>query len=313
MRRLGFTLLEVVFVIVIMGILSKFGMEFLSQAYKNFIYSNVNYTLQANSAAAVESIAARLQYRIKDSIIARAIAPKTPEFQAVASSTLDRNATVLEWVGSDIEGFRGEKLPKWSGVIDLYNSETNLTQLKSPETNTTSLNNLIGVLSHSSGTDIDDAAIYFVGSNSNINTGYGWQGGGLTDHNTSVMHSIRRSTAAGEEDILIATNGLSGADNNFSGTDIYEYYQLAWTAYAVEHNTSANGGNNNLTLYYDYQPWKGEAYTTGKSFMIMENVDTFRFKAIGSVVKIQVCVTTDLIQGDTGEGGYSLCKEKTIY
>jgi len=39
----------------------------------------------------------------------------------------------------------------------------------------------------------------------------------------------------------------------------------------------------------------------------MENVDTFRFKAIGSIVKIQVCIKTDLVED------YSLCKEKTIY
>ncbi len=44
----------------------------------------------------------------------------------------------------------------------------------------------------------------------------------------------------------------------------------------------------------------------------MENVSTFRFKSVGSVIKIQVCVKSDIIDGNAA-GGYSLCKEKTIF
>ena len=293
MRRLGFTLIELIFVIVIMGILSKFGIEFLAQAYNSFIFSSVNNTLQAQSGTAVESIASRLQYRIKDSIIARKPGADLTNYKALASSDYAETATILEWVGSDIEGFRGNSLPNWSGIIDIDASTK--TILNSPRTNTTAINNLIGILSHGSGTGINNAAIYFIGSDSDIDN-YGWDGMALTDHNTSVMHRIN-STAADE-----FISGIGGVD--FSGSDVYEYYQLAWTAYAVVH--SADG---NLTLHYDYQPWEGESYLSAgtKKDLLMQNVDTFRFKAIGSIVKIQVCVNTDLVEG------YSLCKEKTIF
>jgi len=306
-------MLELVFVIVIMGILGKFGVEFIMQAYRNFIYANVNASLQANSEMAVELIASRLQFRVKDSIIARLNDGDLTHFKALAGSDYNETSTVLEWVGSDVEGFRGDSnatniLPNWSGVIDLRDSETNTTQLKSPETNSTRVNSLIKVLSYL-GSDINDSAIYFVGSDSNIKTGYGWDGNALSDQNTSVMHPIRQSNVAGEEDIFIPINGATGADNNFSGVDAYEYYQLAWTAYAIEHNTTSN----DLILHYDYQPWRGEDYLhDGKSQVIMENVSTFRFKAVGSVVKIQVCVKSDIIDGGTS-GGYSLCKEKTVF
>jgi len=298
MRKSAFTLLELIFVIVIIGILSKFGIELLFQAYKNFIFSSVNNALQSNSAAAVETIASRLQYRIKDSVIARINSGNQNDFQALASSSYGDTATILEWVGSDIDGFRGDSLPMWSGIIDLRHPNTNESVLVSPETNTTELNTLIEVLSNG-GSDINDSALYFIGSDSDINN-YGWNGVALTNHTTSVMHPIRSNGTVNQ---FVPIDGATGADNTFAGTNVYEYYQLAWSAYAVVH-TPADG---NLTLYYDYQPWQGDGYASGKAIVLMENVDTFRFRAVGSTVKIQVCVKTDLM------GDYSLCKEKTIF
>lgn len=302
MRRYAFTLLELIFVIVIMGILSKFGVEFLTQAYNNFIFSSINNALQSNSAAAVETIASRLQYRIKDSVIAR---ETDFTFSALAGYTAG-TAPILEWIGTDIDSLRGNSsnLPHWSGIIDLNPSST--TSLVSPGTDTGDVNTLIGVLSNG-GSGINDAALYFIGSDSDINN-YGWNGTALTDHNTSVMHSIRRSTVVGEENLFIPTRGDTGADNTFTDTNVYEYYQLAWSAYAVgisDYDATTKTGT--LMLYYDYQPWKGERYTDGTPVKLMDNVSTFRFKAVGAIVKIQVCVNSDLVED------YSLCKEKTIF
>jgi prepilin-type N-terminal cleavage/methylation domain-containing protein len=303
MRKSAFTLLELIFVIVIIGILSKYGIELLSQAYKNFIFSSVNNALQANSAAAVESIAAKLQYRIKDSVIAK---QTDGNYQALASNT-DLTAPILEWVATEVDGFRGNvgTLPLWSGIIDLDASIAPKT-LVSPGTDTGALNTLIGILSDG-GSGIDNAAIYFIGSDSDIETGYGWEGAITTQD--VAMHPIRRSTVVGEETLLISTNGATGVDNNFTGADVYEYYQLAWTAYAVgisDYNATGNG-TGTLMLYYDYQPWEGETYANGKSAVLMDDVSTFQFRAAGSVIKIQVCVNSDLMED------YSLCKEKTIF
>ena len=298
MRRAAFTLLELIFVIVIMGILAKFGVELLSQAYQNFIFSSVNNRLQSQSEAAVETIASRLQYRIKDSVIARRT---NGTFVGLAGNT-DPTIPILEWVASDIDGFRGNSavLPHWSGVIDI-DASTAPTTLVSPGTDTVALNTLIGVLSNG-GSTIDDAAIYFVGSDSDVQTGYGWNTatGPITTQN-EAMHPI--NDVAGQP-----TQFVSGVGVDFSGVDIYEYYQLAWTAYAVgitDYNLSNNTGT--LRLYYDYQPWKGESYADAKNEVLMDNVSTFKFRAAGSIVKIQVCVKDDLVEE------YSLCKEKTIF
>jgi len=300
--RSAFTMLELIFVIVIIGILSKFGVEFVAQSYKNFIFSNINNTLQSQSATAVEFIASRLQHRIKDSIIAR---KDNGDFKALASSDYDQDATILEWIGTNVEGFRGDYLPYWSGVIDL--DLCNSTKIVSPETNTTKINSQIGVLSNG-GSTIDDSAIYFIGSNTDITTGYGWDTNNLAtnlamiDIQQGAMHPIRKD--ATNENEFIPINGTTGADNNFTGVNVYEYYKLAWSAYALVHNTT----DKSLRLHYDYQPWKNESYANAKNFLLMENVSSFRFMAVGSIVKIQVCVESDLTNEE-----YSICKEKTIY
>ncbi|MDQ7059830.1 MAG: prepilin-type N-terminal cleavage/methylation domain-containing protein [Sulfurimonas sp.] len=192
MKRYAFTMLELVFVIVIIGILGKFGVEFIAKAYKSFIFTSVNHNLQSNSAMAVEVIASRLQYRIKDSIIARR--PSNPPlatdpFDALAdvNNTIAAQYTVLEWISADIDGFRGDSKPYWSGIADVDNPAvlpppiTNL--LISPETNTTAINNLIQILSDDGNvgtppTTIANAALYFIGSNSDIIDDYGWSGNG---------------------------------------------------------------------------------------------------------------------------------------
>jgi len=305
MKRLAFSMLELIFVIVIMGILGKFGVEFISKAYKNFIYTKINTTLQNNSASAVEFIATRLQYRIKDSIISRQPTGNATDYEALSSvAPDDQSYTILEWIGTDIDGFRGDTVPYWSGVIDIDAPGAGTSVLISPQTNTTSINTLIGILSEGN-SSISNAAIYFIGSGSDITQDYGWSGNTLymQDQNGS-MHPINSNGN---------TNEFIPKANNFSGVDIYEYYKLAWSAYAVSLEHNATNNTDNLFLYSNYQPWEGESYTQAtKKDLLMQNVDTFRFMSIGSIVKLQICVKSDIIDGDS-TGGYSICKEKTVY
>ncbi|MBU0632019.1 type II secretion system GspH family protein [bacterium] len=71
-----------------------------------------------------------------------------------------------------------------------------------------------------------------------------------------------------------------------------------------------NNTDSNLTLYYNYRPWLGETYLDGNKSVVMQNVDTFRFRAAGDLIKVQLCITDSNISRD---GGYSICKEKTVF
>jgi prepilin-type N-terminal cleavage/methylation domain-containing protein len=296
-KRYAFTMVELIFVIVVIGILSKFGVEFLRQAYDNFIATKVNNELQAKSQFALEFIAKRLQYRIKDSIIAR---KDDNTFTALASaSTTDY--TILEWVGTDIENLRGNTTPNWSGIIDIDASSANL--LVSPDTNTTALNSMISILSNGTA-GIDDAALYFIGSNNDVSTAYGWTypAATFTAQQGMAMHPIQRPAGGA------ITQFESSIGVNFGGVDLYEYYQLAWSAYAVRLEDGDGDGNaDDLVFYYNYRPWAGKKYSDVNGTLLMQDVDTFQFMAIGSVVKIQICTTNDLLEE------YSLCKEKTVF
>jgi len=305
-KRAAFTMLELVFVIAVMGIIGKFGVEFLAQAYKSFIYSSVNQALHSNSTLAVQQISSRLQNRLRDSVIARTGA--VVSYTSLSSVSSATTYTVLEWVAVDEEGFRGLDEPHWSGIIDVNDPTASINLLVSPATNTTKANQLILNLSNSN-SDINDSSLYFVGSNNDID-GYGWDGNAIIDQN-QVMHPIEKT---GNE------NQFAPQVGNFSGVTIYEYYKLAWTANAIvleNYNTGKYAGLNmgDLLFYYDYQPWAGEKfYDAGvKKAILMENVSTFAFTAIGSVIKIQVCVKSEIIDGRNDNGGYSLCKEKTIF
>ncbi|SFV65148.1 FIG00469922: hypothetical protein [hydrothermal vent metagenome] len=300
MKRYAFTMIELIFVIVIMGIIGKFGIEFLAQAYKTFIFSSINNKLQSDSGYAVEYISKRLENRIKESLIARKTiaslpaAPDTVPINFAAGNTYN----VLEWVSADVEGFRGlsdalPNLPAWSGIIDLYNPASRATVLVSPGTDTGDIDTLIKALSYGD-SDISDAALYSIGANSNVMESFGWSGI-LTQ--SGIMHPVT-STA-------ISNQFQSSNEEDFTNADISEYYKLSWTANAVEYQDNGSGSGT-LTFYWDYQPWNGDTLANAKHAVIMENVSTFQFRAIGSTIKIQVCTKSILVEE------YSLCKEKTI-
>ena len=303
MKRNAFSMLELIFVIVIMGIIGKFGVEFLAQSYKNFIFSSINNRLQADSEFAVEFIAARLQHRIKDSVIAKTatnsatVAPTTVPINQADQTIADYR--VIAWIATDIEGFRGLSngatpyLPNWSGIIDLYDPLSTNTLLVTPGTNTTDINTLIDILSYKS-SSIADAAIYSIGANSDVMTSFGWSG---VVTQTGIMHPIT----------LAAANQFQSSNlSTFTGSDISEYYKLSWTANAIGYQDNGSGKSGTLTFYWDFQPWNGDTIANAKSAVLMENVSTFQFRAIGSIMKIQVCTKSTVVEE------YSLCKEKTI-
>jgi len=287
--RKAFTLIELIFVIIIFGILSGFGAELLYKVYENYVYSNTFNRLENQSEAAVKQIANRLQYRIKDSTIVRNSLGSTVEpIGGTLANTLG-NENVLEWIGIDIDGWRGRNntSPDWSGFIDLNNVNTSATNLHTPATKTDATSGASG-----------DRAIFFIGSNVDLNSNaFGWTG--AVTGQTGAMHPISNITTAD----TIKPKGAT----TFTGEDVYEYYQLSASAFAVELNTTTN----NLTLYYDYQPWSGEsASANGKSALIMENVSSFKFTSMGDILVIQVCVSDNNV---TGVGEYAVCKEKVVF
>lgn len=316
LMRKAFTMLELIFVIVVMGIIGTIGAEIFRSTYDSYMSSSVNNRLQYETELALQQIANRLQYRFKDSVIAREAGGN---FVGLSSTTVASTYTTVEWVGYDIDGWQGVwdgasfNRPTWSGFIDLDANDVapadglidDPNLILTPGTNTNNISAIIqNVRAAGSATDINNAAIFFTGANTDIQNGYGWNGTVLTDQNGSAAHRI--TTDAGGN--LAAFN--SGNADNFSGVDVYEQYKLAWTAYGLELD-----GNGNLFFHYDYQPWEGDSIANGDStaVLLMENVDTFQVQAIGDVIKVQLCVDNNASGAVPASQIYSLCKEKVIF
>lgn len=305
----AFTFIELIFVIVIMAVIAKFGMEFLAQAYRNYLYQHIDAKLHEQSAAAVEYIASKLQYRIKDSVIIR----KGSDFKALEGEESATDYDVLEWIAYDIEGFRGESdaAPLWSGLIDkeYAHQAATPTDIYSPGTDTSKVNELLEALSPRD-KGVDNAAIYIMSSDSDVKLDYGWDGA-ITDQ-THALHPIKKDDANISKFVSI----WDDKDFTLLNSELKDArYKLCQTAYAIEYDTS-DSDNKKLILHYDYRPWMGEKYNDEetKKAVIMEHVSTFRKRQSFGVIKIQVCTKSSFVKrADTDEEQYSVCKEKTIY
>jgi len=294
----AFTMLELIFVIVIMGIIGVVGAEIFRSTYDAYITSNVNNRLQSETELTLQQIGNRLQYRFKDSIIAR----RTDNtFDGLSSVSTDQNYTVVEWVGYDIDGWLGDDTnttPTWSGFIDVDNGTANATLLISQGSDFTASGRIDTAIVNLGSSSISNAAIFFTGANTDVQKDYGWNYANY-DINNTAAHPIQAALAINQ----IVPNGYT-----FSGMDVYEQYKLAWTAYAIGLNA-----DNELILYYDYQPWQGETYQNGTSVLLAEHVDTFKFQAIGDIVKVQICMNNNWYDNLPDNQIYSLCKEKVVF
>ncbi|HZF69813.1 type II secretion system protein [Sulfuricurvum sp.] len=298
----AFTMIELLIVIVILGILAKFGTELLLRIYEDYVVGTMNNRLLSHSEVAVTQIANRLQYRVRESMVVHQNGNITPIANTVDAQD---NGTVFEWIGYDVDGMRGDEIstaPTWSGFIDVDHIAGTTINLVSPGSD---WNRIASVITSLSPNGAVAPALFFIGDDSiQVMNGFGWNGVGLANQNGN-MHPVNIGGGADQ---------FSPTVGNFSGVNVYEYYRLAWTAYALElfaDPIPSDANRLSLRLWYGYQPWNGEQFNQGTSRVLMQGVTSLAFATIGDTLKVQVCVGDSKLSG--GTGAFSVCKEKTIY
>ena len=301
MKR-AFTLLEVIFTIVILSIIGVISAQIISKLYEEYITTRAINELESRTETTLETIARRLEYRVKGATIAR---DKDNETNITSLSNANDSYEILEWIGYDVDSFKGDYnsskglvVPGWSGFVDLYSPDTNATQIKIPgsELNIadTFENNLTegNVTLHNS-----KAGLIFKGLAYGYDVKqYGWNCFHNQTNCRSYVYDVNCSTNDCSEPILRVSPSLSGKE-------ITEQYYLTYSAYAIVPK------NNNLYLYYNYRPWHGDRYSDGEKSLLAENVSTFKFRQIDQVIRLKLCMYKKI----TDDFNLSFCKEKVVY
>lgn len=292
----AFTMIELVFVIVIMGIVASIGAEIIAKLYENYLSTRSINKLQFQTELVLNKISKRLTHRIKDSVIGQRNGGAT----IVELPNADGTFPVMAWIGKSYESSLGNTTTTgWSGFVDLYNmAETNATQIKTNGSNLGQARDIINALSYGI-IDINttigpNAVLIFKGKDDYNISKYGWNGNNSNDANYTYN---------------IEVNATEILKLNKPASTAYEQYNLAWTAYALVPE-GADINDFNLTLKYNFQPWDGEKYSDANtsSSVLMEHVSSFKFVQYGETIRIKLCIRDDKTGGD-----YGFCKEKVVF
>ena len=191
--RSAFSMLELIFVIVILGIVASIGSEIIAKVYGSYIIQRAQYRANIKTELAINQIENRLRYAIPGTVGYRATS-KISSF-AELTGPVPASAKVLQWVAYDGESFEAASKPGWSGFCDLNQSTPG--KIVSPGSNL----GLSDTINNNLGRGSLTPAVYFPDR---------------TEHNVSGVSG---------EDITLAST--------LSGEDMWEQYKLARTSYAI--------------------------------------------------------------------------------
>ncbi len=317
-KRKAFTLLELVFVTVILGIVASIGSSVIVQVYESYIMQRSVHNASLKTELAINQLTNRLTYRINRSLLARVEGATTlnpadalPLAQVPLGNTT-HNA--LEWIGYDNDGFSAQNPPTWSGFCDLNasnfaNVKTRASRLKTTTTAKTSAQVVLDSLSRS--INAPAPAIIFIGPNVyKNNAGVDINYDTLCMHRTDGTGCMFPVTLPNNSTLRFRTAGKIG--DRVNGEMVYsEFYQLAASAYAAVPENKHQINNKDvwdIYLYADYQPWNGDNYAQGSRSLLAKNVSVFRFRQESNSIRIKICSVEQVGETDT----ISICKEKAV-
>ena len=269
----AFTMLELVFVIGILGIVASIGSEIIVRVYEQYIIQRAQYKSSFKTELAAYEIANRLTNAIPGTV-----------YRIKSDDTLEPITTLptpgstykgLQWVGTASESFDFTKsatprYPGWSGFCDLNASTIN--SIKTPGSNLVAAATVIGNL----GGTVAGSRLFFAKETS-----------------TSVDNNISAFSGTDSINLNVATIRR-----------ISEHYKLAWTSYAL-----VVDANDDLQLYYKFNANVGANYTTGLHNLLLQHVSTFKFRGTEGAIRFKIC-KSERVSDDVN---LSSCKEKVVF
>lgn len=294
----AFSMVELIFVIVVLGIVASISADTIAQIFKNTIPQKATNIATIKSEIAAEQIAKRLGYAVPWSVVAKNSAGADP-IKLVDLPAGDTTHTIVEWIGVDGDSFEATQTPGWSGYCDVVRS----TRTNCP-TPGSALGNTDTLIKNFGGVGITDAITLFKTTNCEGINIYGPDTIGLVGPGTQCAFS------------LAGTGG--GASLTFANTPKIraDMYSIAWSAYAIvpvnERDINGDGTNDvfDLALRYNYQPWQGESFANANGQILANNVSVFRISQMDNSIRFKICIKQPV--GGGSSGFISMCKEKAV-
>ena len=301
-KRAAFTLIELVFVIVILGIMGLISFDVIFRVYENFTIQRDVLFLQQQSSRILQQLDGYFSRAIT---VSMRVSDRNQDIFHITRTQGDINTTAgrdLLWIDRDIEVLRGvwdaqenENYPAFSGWVNVATSEnhdiivfdSNLSQLNEIVTDTTRQ-----ALFRRGGNEFR-SALYFSGSASNSGT------------------TLDRFWAGSASGSLFGIRGVSEVDNNFSleknPADIGEKGWVVSTSMGLQLTDDGD-----LFLVDNFRSWNDTNNTIddGDSHLLAKNVDSLTVygSSAGNLIRMELCLQIDINNPDETP----FCKEGMV-
>jgi len=303
-QRKAFTMIELLFVIVILGIVGTLALEALRQYYDG-IYRTGEYTKRSAQADQIlEQVARYFENGISASIVRldQNDAALGSVCNGVPISGDDGNDYTIAFVGIDDDGLRGywdgtRFRPGWSSEV--INVGTNLS---GPDSDYTTMHNADSLLDAANPTAIFRSDGLAEGSDCGR---FGWITGAGTNQAYRTVLAVPNATNLTLDGVL-SISGQSG-----------RAYVLR-TAYAFR------ARNGVFSMYSGFQPWNGELYSTVTPRVLGDNVAHFTImydasntsvnSNVGNVYTLKICMNgVDANLNDSTLPQDQICRERMVH
>jgi prepilin-type N-terminal cleavage/methylation domain-containing protein len=294
MVKRAYTLIEVIFVIVILALISIGSFNLISKLFRRNYIVKTTSDFEFLSEQLTNQLSMLLAHRMALSTIGYNF--KKNDFKYIGDIDYDDNYSIIEWI-SEFDDAKIEL--NLSGFADLYASRKPI--LKTLNFNSSFINDVLDNKYNTDKNLTELTALLFAGTFdegseevlSDYNNSFGWHG-----HEHKYVFTIADYKQIGNDCNLT----LEDTD----GKRIYAKFYLADSAYGIalgkDINTSAvciknlniktDEINNTLFLFYNYRPWKKETFcadyndsnetASGNVTVLAQNISGFKIKKVDS-------------------------------
>ena len=128
----AFSLIEVIFVVVVLGVVASIASQIIVQIYENYILQRAIYNVSIKTELVASQIVNRLTYRIQGTTISKdhnkflnGTATDTDWLRIEDLPTAGTKYTTIEWIGYDNDSLSAGRVPYWSGVANYETATIN--------------------------------------------------------------------------------------------------------------------------------------------------------------------------------------------